>query len=116
MNMDFYRFIKEKNIHFVDYPGFIDLEEEISRIEFLIKKFIECQNKLNPIKILMDARKYIKASPEIHDQLAKMTRESTGKCFDTKLAVLNAEHEMALSKNEKWFVNEANTIEWLKES
>ena len=73
--MEFYQYLEQLDIHFVDYSGRIGLEEGLSRINELEKHFNKYKVAEKPLKVLMDARGYIKASPETHDTLAKISRE-----------------------------------------
>lgn len=113
-NPDYYKYLNEFNIHYIDYSGIIDLNEGLKRIEFL-EKYFNTRNKNGvPIKVLMDAREYIKSSPETHDNLAKISREKFHQKFEIVLAVLNSEYDTILSEKEAWFTSENRAMDWLK--
>ena len=114
--MDFYRYKTDLDIHYIDYSGRIDLKEGLTRIAFLEKCFQENSSNQKSLKILMDARGYIKACPETHDKLAKISHQK----FDTEMggvrkytAVLNDQYDFKKSDIEQWFTDEKAAIEWL---
>lgn len=114
--MHFYRYLEDFDIHFIEYSGRIDLEEGLERIKFLEKLFIKVCNSGKPLKILMDARGYIKENPETHDRLAKISHAK----FDTGMsniikytAVLNDEYVFEKSPNEIWFTDKQGAVNWL---
>ena len=113
-NLDFCKYLKESNIHYVDYSGVIDLNEGLRRIAALVKYFNEHKKDGMPIKVLMDARDYVKFSPETHDKLAKISREELNGKFEIVLAVLNSEYETIISEKEAWFTSEKKAMDWLK--
>ena len=65
----------------------------------------------------MDARDYIKDSPETHDFLAKLSRKTFEKFTENNrllTAVLNDSYQFTKSKTEIWFTDKQSTIEWLR--
>ena len=114
LNLDYCNYIQEFDIHYIDYSGVIDLNEGLSRIEYLEKYFNANKKTEKPLKVLMDARYYIKFSPETHDKLAKIAREIFHEKFVIILAVLNSEHSIILSDKEGWFTSEKKALNWLK--
>ena len=113
-NLDYCNYIQEFDIHYIDYSGVIDLNEGLSRIENLEKYFNTNKRTEKPLKVLMDARYYIKLSTETHDKIAKMSRDIFNKKFEIILAVLNLGHSTVLSDKEGWFTSEKAAMNWLK--
>ena len=115
-NPDFYRYLEEIDAHYIDYKGRVNMKEGLRRIKFIEKIFIDSQRNGRPLRFLMDARGYIKESPETHDKLAKMSREKFDKEFNnvTKfMAVLNDASDFEISKFEVWFTDEKEAKYWL---
>jgi hypothetical protein len=109
------KFMPKYDVHRIDYSGVIDMDEGLARIENLEKYFNTNKITGKPLKVLMDARDYIKYSPETHDKLAKISRDLFYSKFDIILAVLNAEHRSIMSQKEGWFTNENDALNWLIE-
>lgn len=112
---EFCTYNTETQIHYIDYSGRIDLAEGKKRIEQLEEYFTSFVQSGKTIRVLMDARKYEKFSPEIHDQLAKLARQNFNKEFKIKLAVVDANYHQQLSATEAWFTNIDMAINWLNE-
>jgi hypothetical protein len=115
INLDYCKYIQASGIHKVDYSGVINLDEGLSRIENLEKYFNINKKPGEAIKVLMDARKYIKHSPETHDKLAKLSRKIFHEKFEIFLAVLNPEHSNVLSDKEAWFTSVKDAHNWLRD-
>lgn len=114
---EFYKYQEENDIHFLDYTGSISLNEGIQRIGFMEKLFFKNRGRNECLRILMDARGYKKESPEIHDELAKISHKK----FDQEMAdickymaVLNDDYNFQKNEFEKWFTDEEAAITWLK--
>lgn len=114
--MNFLTYSKELDIHILDYSGRISLKEGLRRIAAMVKVFLDYQKNGKILRILMDARGYIKSSPETHDLLAKISHEK----FDIALgdvhkymAVLNDDFSFEKNSNEFWFQNKQQAIDWL---
>ena len=114
--MDFYQYLEKFDIHRIDYSGRIDLEEGLARIEQLETFFKTHRTEGAPFNVLMDARGYIKASPETHDTLAKISRGKFNNESETihfMTAVINDQYTCAISQYEHWFLCEEDAIQWL---
>lgn len=114
--MDFYKYLTEYNIHSIDYSSTINMTEGLRRIEELEKYFAEHLKQANSLKVLIDAKGYIKENPETHDTLAKISRTKFAKEFNnTKvfLAVLNDHYICSVSEKEHWFMKREEAINWL---
>jgi hypothetical protein len=112
--MNFHQYLRELDIHFINYSNDINLEEGLSFIEKLEKCFNETSNDARPIKVLLDVRGYKKENPETHDALAKIARKKLMSKINF-LAVLNDQYNYAISENEHWCTNKQEAINWLAE-
>lgn len=116
MKVDFCQYIKEYDIHIIDYSGKINLADGIKRINQLVEYFEDHYNSEKPLKVLMDAENYIKDNPETHDSLAKISREKFGinsKYRNIYTAILNKDHSCSISEKEHWFIHKDQAINWL---
>lgn len=116
MQLYFCKYLKEYDIHIIDYSGRINLENGIKRINQLEAYFEIYYNSDKPFKILMDTENYIKDSPETHDALAKISREKFGinsKFKNIHTAIVNKEYNCSISENEQWFILKDQAINWL---
>jgi hypothetical protein len=110
-------YLKEHDIYFIDYSGYITLDKGIFNMDFLVDKFKGLSISGNQLKILLDVRNTQWESIEIHNELSKIAR----KIFDIKninceihMAVLNSHMNSFTFKNEHWFTKKEDAIAWLK--
>lgn len=113
MALDFYSYDKATDIHYIDYSGKIDMQSGLRRIALLEKLLLSEQNADKREKVLLDARFYIKHSPEVHDELSKLSRNTFGTQSAIKLAVVDANYECLLSDVEAWFTDYEKAVAWL---
>lgn len=112
----FYRYIEEFDIHYLDYRTYITMEIGLERLEQLEEYFSSLDTSTGIIKVLMDARNFTYDSEDTHLSMSRFGRKLFFTKYENfKLAILNDSHELHISENEAWFLNEESAIEWLKD-
>ena len=80
-SMTFIHYLKDKNIHRIDYSGIITFEQGLSRMKAAADYFHNLSLSQEQIKVLYDVRKVEWASIEIHNELSKVFRNEIGQQF-----------------------------------
>jgi len=113
--MKFIHFIKDGDIHLIDYSGKITLDDGISRMETLAEYFSSSVTG-DLIKVIFDVRKTEWDSLQAHGILSATFRKTLNRQMFYKkilLAVLNDRYQSPVSENEHWFTKEEDAIRWL---
>jgi hypothetical protein len=114
--MNFCKHLNEYDIHVIDYSSPINMMEGLEHLEKLEKYFAEHVKSGNTLKILLETKGHVKANPETHDTLAKISRTKFAKEFNNInifMAVLNDHHTFSVSEKEHWFTIREEAINWL---
>ncbi len=114
--MEFYQFIEDVGIYILDYSGFIDFEEGLSRMEQLEKHFDLYGSDGVPLKLLLDVRNTIWDSVQTHNALAKIAHykfDIEPKFIHKYTAVLNNQYNGTTFENEHWFTSKDDALNWL---
>ncbi|MBU3914129.1 hypothetical protein KKA14_01210, partial [bacterium] len=116
--MNFCQFIENIDVHVIDYSGKIDFKEGLSRIELLENYLKPYISRVAPLKLLIDFRNTEWESLEVHDLLSKAARQKFGtepKNSNRYTAILNNQYSCPSFKNEHWFTNKEEAINWLSQ-
>ncbi len=116
--MKFHNFLDGLKIHIIDYSGPITMEKGLSRMAQMEKKFRAYRSNGATLKVLYDARHTIWESMETHDALAKIARQKFNSDQENSqmyVAILNNQYSAPISKNEHWFTDKKEALNWLIE-
>jgi hypothetical protein len=116
--MAFYRYVEQADVHAINCAGIVDLQLGLERAATL-----ERELAARPVvgayrKLLVDLRKMVWASDDVHRQLSVITRRAFG--LDAgdaalRVAFVHTARSGVVSVNEAWFADDARALEWLLE-
>ncbi len=113
-----YIHLKDSDILLIDYSGKINLENGISNMNLIEKKFREFSLNRTCIKIIFDVKNTIWESLETKYALSKIAHEkfsSKNLGFVIYAALLNNEHNFLSFENQHFFIEKEDAINWLKQ-
>ena len=114
----FYRYIEDSDVHVVDCSGRVDLETGLSRLRALARELDVRPIRGSQRKLLIDFRHTVFESEDVHRQLSIVTRRDFGLDAGNaaiRVAILDNRRSGSMADNERWFLDESDALEWLRQ-
>src|SRR5690606_37237203 len=113
--MKFYRYLEDCDVHVLDCAGKVDVPLGLARLQRLSQELVARPAPDGVRRLLIDFRHTEWADEETHRELSRATREDFGLTGDEptlRLAFVFPRRGI-ISKNERWFDDYAEALQWL---